>query len=260
MTATCGVEFLACLRPPESPDYIVVGAGSAGCVVASRLAEAGYRTLLIEAGGEDRNPWIHIPLGYAKLYANPKVNWCYQSEPEPELNGRRLFQPRGKVLGGTGSINGMIYVRGQREDFDDWAKRGCSGWGYVDVLPYFKKSEHQERGASSFHGADGPLWVSDLPSRHELADAFIDASVRLGFPRNDDFNGETQDGTGYVQVTTRDSRRWSTAAAFLRPPRRQPRRLHPHASPSHSRRGRSCGRRRSPARRRDPEAARRRAR
>ena len=175
--------------PSGNPDYIVIGAGSAGCVVASRLAEAGHRTLLIEAGGEDRNPWIHIPLGYAKLYANPSVNWCYQSEPEPELNGRRLFQPRGKVLGGTGSINGMIYVRGQKEDFDGWAARGCTGWGYADVLPFFKKSEHQERGPNAYHGGDGPLWVSDLPSRHELADAFIDASVRLGFPRNDDFNG-----------------------------------------------------------------------
>ena len=205
--------------PAGNPDYIVVGAGSAGCVVASRLAEAGYRTLLIEAGGADRNPWIHIPLGYARLYANPNVNWCYSSEPEPELNGRRLFQPRGKVLGGTGSINGMIYVRGQKEDFDGWARRGCSGWGYSDVLPYFKKSEHQERGPDTHHGVDGPLWVSNLPSRHELADAFIDASVRLGFPPNDDFNGVTQDGTGYVQVTTKGSRRWSTAAAFLRPPR-----------------------------------------
>jgi choline dehydrogenase len=205
--------------PSGNPDYIVIGAGSAGCVVAARLAEAGHRTVLIEAGGEDRNPWIHIPLGYAKLYANPSVNWCYHSEPEPELNGRSLFQPRGKVLGGTGSINGMIYVRGQREDFDGWAARGCTGWGYEDVLPFFKKSEHQERGANAYHGGDGPLWVSDLPSRHELADAFIDASVGLGFPRNDDFNGATQDGTGYVQVTTKGSRRWSTAAAFLRPPR-----------------------------------------
>jgi choline dehydrogenase len=123
----------------ETFDYIVVGAGSAGCVVAGRLGETGkYKTLLLEAGGKDTYPWIHIPMGYAKLYANPAVNWCYSSEPEPELNGRRLFQPRGKVLGGTGSINGMIYMRGQHEDFDDWRQLGCTGWGYSDVLPYFK--------------------------------------------------------------------------------------------------------------------------
>jgi len=200
----------------ENFDYVVVGAGSAGCVVAARLSQAGHKVLLLEAGGNDTNPWIHIPLGYAKLYANPSVNWCYESEPEPHLNGRRLFQPRGKVLGGTGSINGMIYVRGQPEDFDGWRDLGCEGWGFEDVLPYFKKSEHQERGPNKFHGADGPLWVSDLPSRHELADAFIEAAQRNGSPLNDDFNGESQDGTGYVQVNTRNARRWSTAAAYLR--------------------------------------------
>ncbi len=202
-------------RDQETPDFIVIGAGSAGCVVAGRLCEVGYRVLLLEAGGRDTNPWIHIPLGYARLYANPSVNWCYTSEPEPELNGRRLFQPRGKVLGGTGSINGMIYVRGQREDFDGWAAADCQGWGYDDVLPYFRKSEHQERGADRWHGGDGPLWVSDLPSRHELADAFIDSAVALGSPRNQDFNGPTQEGAGYVQVTTKHSRRFSTAAAYL---------------------------------------------
>jgi choline dehydrogenase len=137
----------------EEFDYIVVGAGSAGCVVAGRLGETGkYKTLLLEAGGKDTYPWIHIPMGYAKLYANPSVNWCYSSEPEPELKGRRLFQPRCKVLGGTGSINGMIYMRGQREDFDGWRQLGCTGWGYSDVLPYFKKSEHQERGSNEYHG------------------------------------------------------------------------------------------------------------
>jgi choline dehydrogenase len=200
----------------DSFDYVVVGAGSAGCVVAGRLGAAGRKVLLLEAGGPDRNPWIHIPLGYAKLYANPAVNWCYTSEPEPELNGRSLFQPRGKVLGGTGSINGMIYVRGQREDFDEWRALGCEGWGYDDVLPYFRKAEHQQRGADEFHGTGGPLWVSDLPSKHELADAFIEAARRNGAPLNDDFNGKRQDGAGYVQVTTRNSRRWSTAAAYLR--------------------------------------------
>jgi choline dehydrogenase len=206
-------------RNSQSYDFIVVGGGSAGCVVAGRLSESGrYRTLLLEAGGPDSYPWIHIPMGYAKLYANPRVNWCFSSEPEPELNNRRLFQPRGKVLGGTGSINGMIYMRGQPEDFDGWRQLGCEGWGYREVLPYFKNAEHQERGANEFHGTGGPLWVSDLPSKHALADAFIAAAKQLGSPRNDDFNGASQEGAGYVQVTTRNGRRWSTAAGYLKLP------------------------------------------
>lgn len=197
-------------------DYIVVGAGSAGCAVAGRLGEAGKTVLLLEAGGKDASPWIHIPLGYAKLYANPKVNWCFTSEPEPHLNNRRLFQPRGKVLGGTGSINGMIYMRGQPEDFDGWAAEGCTDWGWDGVLPYFKSCEDQERGASRFHGAGGPVAVSDLPGPHVLGEAFHAASERLGIPRNDDFNGANQLGTGYVQTTTKNGRRWSTARGYLR--------------------------------------------
>lgn len=200
----------------EQTDFVVVGAGSAGCVVAGRLSDAGYKVVLLEAGGKDTSPWIHIPMGYAKLYANPAVNWCYESQPEPHLNNRRLHQPRGKVLGGTGSINGMIYVRGQPRDFDLWEAGGCEGWSFDGVLPYFKKSEHQERGADKFHGVNGPVWVSDLPSTHPIADAFNQASVNLGAPENPDFNGETQRGTGYVQVTTKEARRWSTAAAYLR--------------------------------------------
>ncbi len=202
----------------EEYDFIVVGAGSAGCAVAGRLAEANHTVLLLEAGGKDRSPWIHIPLGYSKLYDNPAVNWCYTSQPEPHLNQRRLFQPRGKVLGGTGAINGMIYMRGQPEDFDGWKQAGCSGWGWDDVLPYFKSCEDQERGADAFHGTGGPVSVSDLRTTHALGEAFHEASEALGVPRNDDFNGARQLGTGYVQTTTRKGWRWSTAAGYLRGP------------------------------------------
>lgn len=197
-------------------DYIVVGAGSAGCAVAGRLAEAGYSILLLEAGGKDRNPFIHIPLGYSLLYDNPSVNWCYESLPEPHLNNRRLFQPRGKVLGGTGSINGMIYMRGQPEDFNGWAEAGCTGWDWDSVLPYFKSCEDQERGASAYHGVGGPVAVSDLRTEHSLGEAFHAASESLGVPRNNDFNGARQEGTGYVQTTTKNGWRWSTAAGYLK--------------------------------------------
>ena len=207
-------EILMTMDCPEY-DFAVIGAGSAGCVVAGRLGAAGYSVLLLEAGGPDRSPWIHIPLGYSRLYANPKVNWCYSSCPEPHLDNRRLFQPRGKVLGGTGSINGMIYMRGQPEDFDSWAETGCVGWGWEDVLPYFRKSEDQERGSDEFHGVGGPVAVSDLRTTHVLGEAFHSASEQLGVPRNQDFNGAVQEGTGYVQTTTRNGRRWSTAKGYL---------------------------------------------
>lgn len=197
-------------------DFIVVGAGSAGCAVAGRLGDAGHSVLLLEAGGKDRNPFIHVPLGYSMLYANPSVNWCYDSEPEPHLNNRRLFQPRGKVLGGTGAINGMIYMRGQPQDFDGWAAAGCTGWSWDDVLPYFKSCEDQERGADAYHGVGGPVSVSDIRQKHTLGEAFHSASEALGLPRNDDFNGPDQEGTGYVQTTTKNGRRWSTAAGYLR--------------------------------------------
>lgn len=196
-------------------DYIIVGAGSAGCVLANRLTASGrHSVLLLEAGPRDTNPWIHIPLGYGKLFANPKVNWAYDSEPEPTLGGRRIFTPRGKVLGGSSSINGLVYIRGQREDFDDWA---VPGWRFDDLLPYFIKSEDQSRGASAFHGAGGPLAVSDLPDRHELCDAFIASAEARGIPRNDDFNGASQEGAGYYQANVRHGRRISAAVGYLRP-------------------------------------------
>jgi choline dehydrogenase len=204
----------------DSFDYIVTGAGSAGCVVAARLTESGrYRVLLLEAGGKDRNPWIHVPMGFSRVYANPRVNWMYESEPEAQLNGRALYQPRGKVLGGTSSINGMVYMRGNAGDYDEWRQRGCTGWDWDSVLPYFKKAEHQERGASKFHGVGGPLHVSDQPYRFELADRLVEAAVQAGLPAIEDFNDGRQEGAGYFQSTTGKHRRWSTATAYLRPAR-----------------------------------------
>ena len=203
----------------ETCDVVVVGAGSAGCVLANRLSADGRtRVLLLEAGPRDTNPWIHVPLGYGKLFARTDVNWAYESEPEPALNGRRVFTPRGKVLGGSSSINGLVYIRGQREDFDGW---GVPGWGFDDLLPYFKKSEDQSRGADAWHGTGGPLAVSDLPDRHELCDAFIASAEALGVPRNADFNGAAQEGAGYYQATTRNGRRSSAATGYLRPAARR---------------------------------------
>ena len=203
-------------------DYIVVGAGSAGCVLANRLTASGqYRVLLIEAGGRDRNPWIHIPLGYGKLFTDPNVNWMYNSEPEPELNNRIIIQPRGKVLGGSSSINGLLYLRGQREDFDHWRQLGNTGWSFEDVLPYFRRSEDQERGADELHGVGGPLAVTNVRDPHPLCEAFIEAAVEAGYPRNDDFNGPTQEGAGYFQLTARNGRRCSTAVGYLKPARKR---------------------------------------
>ena len=204
----------------KAHDYIVVGAGSAGCVLANRLSESGqHSVLLLEAGPRDTNPWIHIPLGYGKLFTNARVNWAYESEPEPALEGRRIFTPRGKVLGGSSSINGLVHIRGQREDFDGWR---VPGWGFDDLLPYFIKSEDHSRGASRWHGSGGPLAVSDLPDRHELCDAFIASAQANGIPRNDDFNGEKQEGTGYYQANIRNGRRISSAVGYLRPARKRP--------------------------------------
>ncbi len=204
-------------------DYVIVGGGSAGCVLANRLTASGqHRVLLLEAGGEDRNPWIHIPIGYAKLFRDRRLNWLYESEPEPELNDRRIIQPRGKVLGGSSSINGLVYIRGQKQDFDHWRQLGNIGWSYADVLPYFKRAEDQARGADDFHGVGGPLCVSDQVEPHALCDAFIAAAEQAGFPRNEDFNGADQEGAGYFQTTSRNGRRCSAAVGFLRPARRRP--------------------------------------
>jgi choline dehydrogenase len=203
-------------------DYVIVGAGSAGCVLANRLTADGKNSvLLLEAGPKDTHIWIHVPLGYGKLFKEKSVNWMYQTEPEPGLNGRQVFQPRGKVLGGSSSINGLLYVRGQHEDYDRWRQRGNAGWGYDDVLPYFRKAENQQRGADKYHGAGGPLPVSDWRHADPLSEAFVVAAAEAGIPTNPDFNGATQEGAGFFQTTTRRGRRASTAFSYLRPARRR---------------------------------------
>ena len=173
--------------------------------------------LLLEAGGKDRNPWIHIPAGFYRNIYHPKITWQFETEPQAELGGRRLPWPRGKVLGGSSSINGLIYIRGQKQDFDLWRQLGNTGWSYDDVLPYFRRAENQERGADEHHGAGGPLDVTDLRARHELHDAFMAAAEEAGYRRNDDFNGAEQDGVGPLQLTVRNKRRCSAAVAYLRP-------------------------------------------
>jgi choline dehydrogenase len=203
-------------------DYIIIGAGSAGCVLASRLSEdPQVKVLLLEAGGPDKQKEIHIPLAFSKLFKS-KCDWVYYTDPEPQLGNRSLYWPRGKVLGGSSSINAMIYIRGNRADYDHWRDLGNAGWGYEDVLPCFKKSERQQRGASEFHGADGPLCVSDHRTLNPLSEAFIQAAEEAGFSRNGDFNGESQEGFGFYQVTQSNGRRHSAAAAFLKPAMSRP--------------------------------------
>lgn len=205
------------MQDEGSYDFIVTGAGSAGCAVAGRLSEDGrFRVLLLEAGPKDSYPWIHVPLGYHKTFNNPKVNWMFDSEPEPELNGRVMYQPRGKVLGGTSSINGMVYMRGNAADYDEWRQRGCEGWDYESVLPYFKRAEDNQRGGNDFHGTGGPLKVQDHAWKPSLAKAMHDAALEAGIPENPDFNGANQEGVGYYQTTINNSRRWSSARAYLK--------------------------------------------
>jgi len=201
-------------------DYVIIGAGSAGCVLANRLsADASKRVLLLEAGGRDWYPWIHIPVGYFKTLHNPKTDWCYKTQPDPGLNGRAIDWPRGKTLGGSSSINGLLYVRGQKQDYDHWRQLGNAGWSYDDVLPYFKRSEDQQNGADEYHGTGGGLSVQNMRAKREICEALIDAAVELGIPRNDDYNGAVQEGTSYYQQTARNGFRCSAAVAFLNPVR-----------------------------------------
>jgi choline dehydrogenase len=209
-------------------DIIIVGAGSAGCVLANRLSADGRtRVLLLEAGGDDRpthnpgqflsNLMIHVPVGYSQTLKDPKVNWLYATEPDPGTGGRSHIWPRGKVLGGSSSINGLLYVRGQQRDYDGWRQLGCEGWGWEEVRPYFLRAEHQERGADEHHGVGGPLNVSDVTQTHPVSDAVIKACVQAGIPRNDDINGAQQEGAGYYQLTVKNGQRCSAAVAYLHP-------------------------------------------
>ncbi|WP_347855798.1 GMC family oxidoreductase N-terminal domain-containing protein, partial [Planktomarina sp.] len=203
-------------------DFVIVGAGSAGCALANRLsADPKYSVALLEAGGRDINPWIHIPVGYFKTMDNPKTDWRYRTESDPGLNGRDIPWPRGRVLGGCSSINGLLYVRGQAEDFNHWRQLGNTGWAWEDVLPYFKRAEtwKGDDGSSPERGKDGPLSVSPTRLKREIVDKWLDAAVAAGYKRNPDYNGSDQEGVGYFQLTLDKGRRCSSAVAYLKPAR-----------------------------------------
>ena len=226
-------------------DYIIIGAGSAGCVLANRLSEnPDTKVLLLEAGGRDWHPFIHMPAGIARIAGNRRVNWDFATVPQPQLGGRVIWVPRGKVLGGSSSINAMCYIRGVAGDYDAWAAEGATGWHWNNVLPYFMKSEGNQRGSDAFHGADGPLTVSDLRHVNMLTHAFVEAGQQAGLPFNPDFNGPRQEGVGLYQVTQREGARCSTAVAFLdsaRPRKNLTIRTHAHASRITFDQGRASG-------------------
>ncbi|EKF40947.1 GMC family oxidoreductase [Nitratireductor indicus] len=202
----------------ETYDYIIVGAGTAGCLLANRLsADPNVSVLLLEAGGKDNYVWIHIPVGYLYCISNPRTDWCFKTETEPGLNGRALAYPRGKVLGGCSSINGMIYMRGQARDYDQWRQMGCAGWGWDDVLPVFRKSEDYYLGADDMHGAGGEWRVEEARVRWDILDAFQEAAESLGIPRVDDFNRGSNEGSSYFRVNQRGGVRWNASKAFLKP-------------------------------------------
>lgn len=214
-------------------DYVIVGAGSAGCVLAARLSEGGkFKVVLLEAGGDDRptknlsqfasNLMIHIPVGYSSTLKDPKVNWLYATEPDPGTGGRSHVWPRGKVLGGSSSINGLLYIRGQHADYDGWRQLGCAGWGWDDVAPYFRRAQHQERGACDWHATGGPLNVSDVTTKHPVSDAVIQACEQAGIPRNNDVNAGSQEGATYYQLTVKNGQRCSAAVAYLHPAMNRP--------------------------------------
>lgn len=204
-------------------DYIIIGAGSAGCVLADRLSASGkHKILVLEAGGSDNRFWIQTPIGYGKTFYDPSVNWMYMTEPDPGINNQRSYWPRGKVIGGSSSINAMVYIRGQADDYNDWRDLGNSGWGWDDVLPYFKKSETNSDGGNAYRGDSGPLYVNNVSDDyHRLCRTFIEAGKQSGFDYNPDFNGGTQEGVGYYQITTKNGKRMSAARAYLHPATRR---------------------------------------